>query len=570
LVARTGKGLAELEAAVELVAKRPELAAIAETAWSEPVLQAIASARACDERLATLPSGGVLWWLCAEPSLVDRLQPGLGQALRQAVPRELLPETDLRRRVVHERYQRIDAVTAQRVQRQGAPQRSQSDRIDDVLLHPLAGGLLFLLAMGSLFQAVFAWAQPLADGVAALMNVLASAVRDHLPANLLRAVLIDGVLVGVGGTLVFLPQILILFTGIALLEDSGYLARAAFLADRLMARVGLPGKAFVPLLSSHACAVPGILATRTMNDPRDRLLTILIAPLMSCSARLPVYTMVTAAVFAGSTPLFGILSLGGLIVAAMYFLGFLLALLAAAIFRRTLVPGAGAPLLLEMPPYRLPRLPNIARVLWDRGRDFVVTTGTTIVLLSVVLWGLMTFPQHGLDPAERTRLNAEVTAQHLQGEALAQAKAAIEARDAQIHLQQSAAGRLGHFIEPLIKPLGFDWRIGIGLVGSFAAREVLVPVMAQVYGKGSQADVDDRFAADVGRSMAGAGGLTPLSGLSLMVFFAIAMQCLNTLATIAREAGSWRWALFALTYLNTAAWLASLGVYQLGKFMGYS
>ncbi|MBI5610001.1 MAG: ferrous iron transporter B [Deltaproteobacteria bacterium] len=424
--------------------------------------------------------------------------------------------------------------------------------------------------MAGLFQAVFAWAQPLADGVSALMDTLASAARAYLPDNLLRAVLIDGVLVGIGGTLVFLPQILILFLGIALLEDSGYLARAAFLADRLMARVGLPGKAFVPLLSSHACAVPGILATRTMSDPRDRLLTILIAPLMSCSARLPVYTLVTAAVFAGTAPILGVLSLGGLIVTGMYLLGFVLALVAAAIFRRTLVPGAGAPLLLEMPPYRLPRPSNIARVLWDRGRDFVVTTGTTIVLLSVVLWGLMTFPRHGLDPAERASLEAQVAAQHLQGEAQQAALAAIEARDAQVHLQQSAAGRIGHWIEPVIKPLGFDWRIGIGLVGSFAAREVLVPVMAQVYGKGSQADVDDRFAADVGRSMAGAGALTPLSGLSLMVFFAIAMQCLNTLATIARESGSWRWALFALSYLNAAAWLASLGVYQIGKLLGYS
>ncbi len=570
LVARNGQGLPQLETAVRQVADYPERGAVAETAWSSEVMEAVARARACDPRLQSLASGAVLWWLCAEATLVDRLQPGLGQALCQAVPRHSQPDVDVRRRVVHERYQRIDAIVAARVARNDAAQRSLSDRIDDVLLHPLIGGGLFVLAMAALFQAVFAWAQPLADGVAALMDTLATAARAYLPDNLLRAVLIDGVLVGIGGTLVFLPQILILFLGIALLEDSGYLARAAFLADRLMARVGLPGKAFVPLLSSHACAVPGILATRTMSDPRDRLLTILIAPLMSCSARLPVYTLVTAAVFAGTAPVLGVLSLGGLIVTGMYVLGFVLALLAAAIFRRTLVPGAGAPLLLEMPPYRLPRPSNIARVLWDRGRDFVITTGTTIVLLSVVLWGLMTFPRHGLDQDERARLEAQVAAQHLQGDAQQAALAAIEARDAQIHLQQSAAGRIGHWIEPVIQPLGFDWRIGIGLVGSFAAREVLVPVMAQVYGKGTQADVDDRFAADVGRSMAGAGALTPLSGLSLMVFFAIAMQCLNTLATIARESGSWRWALFALGYLNAAAWLASMGVYQIGKLLGYA
>lgn len=569
IVARSGQGLAELEQAVAGVLRAPESGRIAACHWSVEVQTAIAALRAAHPRLAAAPEGEVLWWLGADQQAVQALDPGLAAAMGGSLPRDPDPDRDVRRRLVHERYARIDGLVATALRRERHRPRTPSDRIDDVLLHPIAGGLIFVLAMAALFQAVFAWAQPLADGVAALMDAVAGLARDHLPDTLVRAVLIDGVLSGVAGTLVFLPQILVLFLGIAVLEDSGYLSRAAFLADRLMSRVGLPGKAFVPLLSSYACAVPGILSARTMSDPRDRLLTILIAPLMSCSARLPVYTLVTAAVFAGNPKVFGVLSVGGLIVAAMYALGFVLALAAAAVFRRTVVPGAGAPLLLEMPPYRWPRPRNILRVLWDRGFDFVTTTGTTIVILSVILWALMSFPREGLPPVERARLTAQAERVHSPGPDRDRAIAAIEVRDAQVRLERSIAGHIGKAIEPVIAPLGFDWRIGIGLVGSFAAREVLVPVMAQIYGKGSQADVDDRFASDVGRSMAGAGALTPLSGLSLMVFFAIAMQCLSTMATIARETGGWKWAMVALVYLNSLAWLASLAVYQGGRLLGY-
>lgn len=570
LVARTGQGVAQLEEAVQRVAAQPRLGELKSTQWSGPVVQALDQVRKVHPLLADSGEGELLWWLAAEPQLADRLQPGIGTLLHAQLPRQPQSVGDVRRLLVHERYARIDAALTQAVRRTKPLRRSVSDRVDDVLLHPLAGVVLFLAAMGLLFQAVFAWAMPVADGVGALMATLTAQVQRWLPDNLLRDVLLDGVLAGVGGTLVFLPQILILFAGIALLEDSGYLSRAAFLVDRLMARAGLPGKAFVPLLSSHACAVPGILAARTMADPRDRLLTVLIAPLMSCSARLPVYTLVTAAVFSGSAPVLGVLSVGGLIVAAMYILGFLLALVAAAIFRRTLIPGQSAPLLLEMPPYRWPRPRNVLRVLWDRGVDFTLQTGATIVALTVVLWALMTFPRQGLDDQERTALTTRAhaaTAAHTPERS--QAEAAIQARDAQLRLENSLAGRLGKAIEPAIKPLGFDWRIGIGLVGSLAAREVLVPVMAQIYGKGSRSDVDDAFAADVGQSMAKAGALTPLSGLSLMVFFAVAMQCFNTLATIARETRSWKWALFALTYLNGAAWLLSFAVYQSGRALGY-
>ncbi|MBM4345270.1 MAG: ferrous iron transport protein B [Deltaproteobacteria bacterium] len=569
VVARTGQGLAALAAAVEAVAAHPDLGRGPGTAWSLEVQTALRAARSLDPVLADASDGVLAWILAAEPPLVDRWQPGLGARAAAASARDPGAAADVRRRLIHDRYRRIDAWVAAHVQPPAAQGRTASDRVDDVMLHPLWGTAVFLVAMTLLFQAVFAWATPMADGVNAAMGWVADQCRDHLSPGLGRDVLVDGVLAGVGGTLVFLPQILVLFLGIALLEDSGYLARAAFLVDRAMGRAGLPGKAFVPLLSSYACAVPGILATRTLGDPRDRLLTILIAPLMSCSARLPVYTMVTAAVFADVPKVGGVLALGGLVVAAMYLLSFVVALAVGAVLRRTLVPGGGAPLLLEMPPYRLPRARNLVRVLWDRGRVFVVETGATIVALSVVLWALMTFPRLDADgqahAATVARIEQTVAAGTNRAEALAQAEIAA----AQVRLDHSIAGRLGHALEPAIAPLGFDWRIGIGLVGSLAAREVLVPVMAQIYGRASSADVDDRFAADVGQTMARAGSLTPLKGLSLMVFFAIAMQCLNTLATMRRETRSWRWPLFALGYLNALAWVGSFAVYQCGSALGY-
>lgn len=573
MVAARGQGLVELEAAVHAVAASPQLGTLEPTAWPTDVAAAVEAAREVLSKFALTPpptrDGDVLWWLSTDPEIANLEAAGLGPALQAAVPRSSDPALDPRRQAVEARFRRIDAILATCVTRVPVTTAHRSEKVDRILLHPALGAGLFILAMALLFQAVFAGAQPVVDLVEGQMDGLADLLRAHLPDNLLRAVMIDGVLAGVAGTLVFLPQILMLFLGIALLEDSGYLARTAYLVDQLMARIGLPGKAFVPLLSAYACAVPAIMATRTMPDRRDRLLTIMVAPLMSCSARLPVYTLVTAAVFAHQAPVLGIFSLGGLVVTGMYALGFVLAIGTAFVLRRTAIQGGGAPLLLEMPPYRWPRPRNVLRGLWDRAWVFVTQTGTVIVALTVILWGLMTFPREGLPPAELAALTVEAGAL-ADPAAREQALAGVKNRDQAAQLDKSIAGRIGHFIEPAIAPLGFDWRIGIGLVGSFAAREVLVPIMGQVFGRGSQSDVDDRYAADVGKSMVQGGALSPLKGLSLMVFFAIAMQCLSTLATIRRETNSWGWPVFAMVYLNSLAWLASFGVYQLGRALGYA
>lgn len=551
-VARNGQGLDVLEQAVSAAVTAGEQPQ--PPAWTAEVTAALQRAQ------TALPAGATLadadWWVSADPEALPAQLQAQAQAAQTAAAMPGLAE-----QLARERYARIDAVVAKAVRRRPSG-RSRTQRIDDILLHPVWGVALFLLAVTILFQAVFAWAGPLMDGVDTAMGWLGEQVTAAVPEGLFREVLVDGLVGGIGATLVFLPQILILFLGLSLLEDSGYLARAAFLVDRGMQAIGLPGKSFVPLLSSFACNVPGIMAARTLADPRDRLVTILTAPLMSCAARLPVYTMVTASVFADWPAWYG-----GLLVAGMYGLGLLLAMATAAVLRRTALKGQGATLLLELPPYRMPRAGNVLRVLYERGSLFVRETGAVIVGLSIVLWALLTFPKVDLPLDARTPLAAAAQAAP-DDTAKAEAEATLQAAEAQHQLANSVAGRMGHAIEPLIAPLGFDWRIGIGLIGSLAAREVLVPVMGQVMGKGSGLDAEEA-AAGIGESLRAGGSLTPLKGLSLMVFFAVAMQCLSTVAAIRRETNSWKWAGFSIAYLNALAWVASFVVYQGGRLLGF-
>ncbi len=568
MVARRGDGLAALEAAVTSVLAEPQRGRVATTTWPAEVETATDLVLAVDGVHAE-NRGQALWWLASREAALDRGEPGVGAAIAQTLTDAGLDHVALRRAVTEARYARLDQVVAAVCRRR--PQgESWTDRIDRVALHPVAGNLLFLLVMGVLFQGVFAWSDPAIDLIDSLASGVARWVGGLLPAGLLRAVLVDGVLAGVAGTLVFVPQIAVLFFGVSLLEDTGYLARTAFLIDRLMSRAGLPGKSFVPLLSSFACNVPGVMAARTIPSPADRLVTMLIAPLMTCSARLPVYAMVIAAVFAGTAPVLGFLSVGGLILTALYLLGVALALVAAFVMRRTVVKGESAPLLLELPPYRRPRLGNIGRVVGRRLRHFLVETGSVIVALTVVLWALMTFPQTELPAEARAPLAAAIAAQPTGTPAHTAATARLAHSEQRYQLEHSAAGSLGKLIEPAIAPLGFDWRIGIGLIGSLAAREVLVPVMGQVYGRGAEADDEDAFASAVGSSMVRFSGMTPLVGLSLMVFFAVALQCLSTVAVLQRETQTWRWPIFALVYLNGLAYLLSLAVYQGGSALGFT
>jgi ferrous iron transport protein B len=383
---------------------------------------------------------------------------------------------------------------------------------------------------------------------------------------------VDGVIAGVGGVLVFLPQILLLFFFIALLEDSGYMARAAFLMDRLMRSVGLHGKAFMPLLSSFACAIPGIMATRTIENPKDRLATILIAPFMSCSARLPVYTLMIAAFFTGQK-IFGVLSVGVVIIMAMYLLGITVGICVAWVLKHTILKAPPPPLVLELPPYRLPSVLNIAQTMRARAWMFVRRAGTVILAISILLWALVTFPRaHTQTPTAQT-VNAQATTNGQATKGTTNEAAQTEA-DKGEQIRQSFAGRLGRLIEPAIRPLGFDWQMGIGLISSFAARETLVSTLSIVYNVGDN-DANEQSGSLIeavrnARRPDGTRAWTPLVAVSMMVFFVLACQCMSTVAIVRRETNSWRWPLFMVSYMLVLAYIASFITYQGGHLLGFS
>jgi ferrous iron transport protein B len=375
---------------------------------------------------------------------------------------------------------------------------------------------------------------------------------------------------------VFLPQILMLFFFIGLMEDTGYMARVAVLMDRLMKSIGLHGRAFVPMLSGYACAVPAIMATRTMERRRDRLLTMMALPLMTCSARLPVYGLLIAAIV---PPWQEAGFVQGLLMASMYLFGTLMALIVAWVMSKTLLRGSYIPLVIEMPPYRMPHWPSVVRMMLRRGWDFMKTAGTIILICSMGMWVLLSFPK---DPALEARLleqrapleqAAAVARSGDEKQRLKERIAALEAQSASEFTRHSYAGRLGHAIEPLIEPLGFDWKIGVGIVSAFAAREVFVSTMGVVFGVGEDVDEEtmdlrEKLWSDTwpdGRRV-----FTPLVCLSLMIFFALACQCMSTLAVVRRESGNWGWPALMFVYMTALAWVFSFLVYQGGLLLGFS
>ncbi len=396
-------------------------------------------------------------------------------------------------------------------------------RLDAVFLHPAAGPLIFLLVVGAVFQTIFSGARPLMDALQDGVLAAGAAMRAALPDGWIQSLLVDGAWSGVGAVIVFLPQILLLFLFIALLEDSGYLARAALIADRTMARVGLQGKSFIPLLSAYACAVPAIMATRTIENRRDRIATILIAPFMTCSARLPVYTLIIAA-FIPERPFLGpLLGTRAAALLGLYLLGFLAAIGTAKLLKSSVLRSDRAPFVLEMPPYRMPTLASVGLRLWDRALAFLKRAGTVIFLVAVVLWILASVPTvHGQAPP----------------------------------IEQSLAGTLGRAIEPLIEPLGFNWKIGIGLITSLAAREVIVGTLGTIYGM----DPDHNSAglqAALQRELSFGGAV------ALLVFFAFAMQCMSTLAIVRRETGGWKWPAIQFSYMGVLAYSCAWIAYRL-------
>lgn len=484
--------------------------------------------------------------------------------------RESLGDTDIEGLLVAARYAEVDRLCTRFVKTPEVGE-SWSDRIDRVLTHPVAGMIAFALVMLVIFEALFAWSDPLIGLVESGVAMLQDLARDVVPAGMFQDLLADGVVAGVGNVVVFVPQIGLLFLLIAILEDSGYLARVAFVIDRLMGAVGLHGKAFVPLLSGFACAIPAVMATRTISDRKDRLVTMLALPLMSCSARLPVYVLITATVFSGDERIGGIVSIGAAVLFAMYALSVVATLGAAAIMRRTVLKGPRPTLVLELPPYRKPLLRNLFSATWRRVRSFLVDAGTVILALTIILWALLNFPKDHTVTAEAEAARQELAALEIPEEERAERGATIDGEEAATQLAYSAGGHLGRFIEPAIEPLGMDWRVGIGVIGAFAAREVFVSTLGVVFGI-SEADEESQSLRESLREARRPDGslvMTPLAGIALMVFFVLACQCMSTIAVVRRESGTWRWPLFMLAYMTALAYGASLLVFQVGSALGY-
>ncbi len=440
-----------------------------------------------------------------------------------------------------------------------------SDRVDRVVLHPLAGSLLFLTVMSIVFTALFSGADPMIgwieEAFSALGGLVASAFGEAPGplATVVRDFIVDGLIGGVGGVLVFLPQIALLFFFIGLLEDSGYLARAAHLVDRVLRLAGLPGRAFVPLLSGYACAVPAIMATRAMPRFRDRLLTMLVIPLTSCSARLPVYTLIIVALF--PTTIGGFPLVQPAVLLAMYLFSTVVTVLASIVLGRLVFPAEESAELIELVPYRFPNLRVVLGTTWRNAKHFVREAGGVILVATVVLWALLYFPRVDGHALMTDEIRAEAQAQGRDLDEVANGLA----------LEASYGGQMGRAIEPVIEPLGFDWRIGVGVIGAFAAREVFVSTMGLVYGieDADEESVALRDEIAEARRPDGTKVWTPLVGLSLMVFFALAMQCTSTIAVLVKETRGVLWPTFVFGYMTILAWSGSFLVFQVGRLLGF-
>ena len=447
---------------------------------------------------------------------------------------------------VERRYTWITGVVERCVVRRSGSQRTVSDRVDAVLLHRVWGMLAFLAVLLLVFQTMFTAARPLASAIQWLVGVAGTLITTFVPPGDLRSLLVGGALGGVGSVLVFLPQIAILFLFIGLLEDSGYMARAAFVMDRYMRPLGLQGRSFIPLVSGYACGVPAIMATRTIQQREERLATIMVVPLMSCSARLPVYTLLIAA-FVPAVSIGGVFDLQSLTMLGMYLLGTVAALGAAAVFRRTLLRSDTRALIMELPSYSVPSARVLFASVWQRVKLFLRRAGTVIFAISIVLWALGRYPQ--------IPESAHATPEQ--------------------QLSASALGRVGHAIEPAVRPLGYDWKIGVSMIASFAAREVFVSTMGTIYSADDAAGAPalTQRLREERDPKTGARAYTPLVAVGLMVFYVFALMCTSTIAITLRETGGgWRggaWATLQFTYMLALAYSLALLVYRGGLALGF-
>lgn len=487
---------------------------------------------------------------------------GSSEVLRQARERLEAAGIDGAKAEVRARYGWIHTVLDGVIARSEKPVVTWTDRIDRVLTHRVGGAVFLLVVLFVVFESLFRWAGVLMELIDWSFGRLSEVVAGALPAGALQSLLTDGIIGGVGGVLTFLPQILILFAIIAVLEDCGYMARAAYMNDRLMRALGLSGRAFIPLLSAFACAVPAIMGTRAIADRRERFVTILIAPFMSCSARLPVYALLIAAIVPDIRFLGGWSSLQALVMLGLYLVGVFVAIPLAWLLKKTVLAGPASGFMIELPSYKLPRLRAIWQRVYFSGKQFVVRAGTIILAVNLVVWALGYFPR-----SASTRAAVEQRAQ-----AAGWGEARLESELAGAYVRDSYLGRIGRAVEPLVKPIGWDWRVGMAVIASFPAREVVIASLGTIYNLGGETDEQSESLRAAIRNArhddTGEPVFTLPVALSIMVFFALCAQCAGTLVVIGRETGSWVWPVASFVTMTTLAYVAAWGVSAAGRALG--
>jgi ferrous iron transport protein B len=551
--ARKGEGIEELK---QLIRRTEAAKPLPFYLPTEEVQAVLADLQAINQES---PSYRSFIYLCNHDHL-QGLSKHQHQKIDALIARHELDINKLQARETVHRYQQIAGLLGTIEKRnKTAEGKSRTERIDRVLLHPFWGYFVFLGILFFIFQAIFAWASWPMELIESAFNRTGAWGSAHLPDAWYTDLLVNGVLAGLGGVVVFVPQIVLLFLFLAILEETGYMARVSFLTDKLMRKVGLNGKSVVPLIGGYACAVPSIMATRSINSWKERILTIMVLPLMSCSARLPVYTLLIG-LSVPDTAVLGVFNLQGLVMMGFYLLGFVAAIGSAMVMKWFIRERNSSFFLLEMPIYQLPRWKNVGLTLIDKAQAFVFGAGKIIILISILLWFMSSF-----GPGDNfEKLEAQFAHERIDGELPPE----LENELGKLKLEYSYAGRMGKWMEPGIAPLGFDWKIGISLVTSFAAREVFVGTMATIYSLGGEdfeeSSLRDRMQADIHPQTG-----EPLYGMattfSLLLFYAFAMQCMSTLAITWRETKSWRWPALQFVYMTGLAYLASLIAYQLLK-----
>lgn len=547
--ARNGEGIALLKQAI-VETTRPGKSFIETAEFAPEVTSEI-------KQLFHIQNDYEALLIAQQGRLSNHLKPEEKQAVFEINSQHNFNHELVQSREILARYDKINKLIKESVEFNVAKSKNLTARLDKIFTHKVFGYIVFFFILFLIFQAIFSWAAYPMDFIDSSFAQLSSWLQQVLPEGLLVDLVANGIVPGIGGVVMFIPQIAILFAFISLLEESGYMSRVVFLMDRILKKVGLNGKSVVPLISGVACAIPAIMATRTIANWKERFITIFVTPLMSCSARLPVYTILIALVVPEKETL-GIFNVQGLILMGMYLLGFVAAIVSALFLKFIIKTGEKSYFIMELPLYKFPRWKHVGLTIYEKSRTFVFEAGKVILAISIVLWVLASFPQGRMERAEQ-ELRDRLQSENLQEEE-------IENKAAAVRLENSYAGMFGKTIEPLIEPLGYDWKIGIAIITSFAAREVFVGTMATIYSIGSDPDdettIKNRLREEINPDTGGPM-YTPAVALSLLMFYAFAMQCMSTLAVVYRETKGWKYPILQFIYMTALAYIASWVVYNL-------